>query len=95
MMYYIMHRTQLILDDWQHEALRTRAEREGKSISALVRHYPNLKVLECEVVETDPLLMTCHYRVRAAFHPNDPRLTSIVVKHILSKAGIRLMDSAD
>ena len=37
MMYYIMHRTQLILDDWQHEALRTRAEREGKSISALVR----------------------------------------------------------
>lgn len=37
MMYYTMHRTQLILDDWQHEALRMRAEREGKSISALVR----------------------------------------------------------
>jgi plasmid stability protein len=43
MMYYIMHRTQLILDDWQHEALRARAEREGKTVSALVReilaHY--------------------------------------------------------
>jgi plasmid stability protein len=37
MMYYIMHRTQLILDEWQHEALRARAEREGKTLSAVVR----------------------------------------------------------
>jgi plasmid stability protein len=37
MMYYIMHRTQLILDDWQHEALRARADHEGKTISAIVR----------------------------------------------------------
>ena len=32
-----MHRTQLLLDDWQYEALRSRAEREGRSLSALVR----------------------------------------------------------
>jgi plasmid stability protein len=42
MMYHTMHRTQLILDDWQHEALRVRAEREGKSISALVREILGL-----------------------------------------------------
>lgn len=32
-----MHRTQLLIEDWQYEALRTRAEREGCSLSALVR----------------------------------------------------------
>lgn len=32
-----MHRTQLILEDWQYQALRARAEREGRSISAIVR----------------------------------------------------------
>ncbi len=32
-----MHRTQLNLDDWQYEALRSRAAREGKSLSGLVR----------------------------------------------------------
>ena len=32
-----MHRTQLLLEDWQYEALRGRAEREGRSLSALVR----------------------------------------------------------
>jgi len=37
MMYSIMHRTQLSLEDWQHEALKARAEREGKSVSELVR----------------------------------------------------------
>lgn len=32
-----MHRTQIILEDWQYQALRARAEQEGRSISALVR----------------------------------------------------------
>ncbi len=32
-----MHRTELLLEDWQYEALRGRAEREGRSLSALVR----------------------------------------------------------
>ena len=32
-----MHRTQLLLEDWQYEALRGRAQREGLSLSALVR----------------------------------------------------------
>lgn len=32
-----MHRTQLLLEEWQYEALRGRAEREGRSLSALVR----------------------------------------------------------
>jgi len=37
MMYSIMHRTQLSLEDWQHEALKARAGQEGKSLSELVR----------------------------------------------------------
>jgi plasmid stability protein len=32
-----MHRTQVILEDWQYQALRARAEQEGRSISDLVR----------------------------------------------------------
>lgn len=32
-----MHRTQIILEDWQYQALRARAEQEGRSISDLVR----------------------------------------------------------
>ena len=32
-----MHRTQLLLEEWQYEALRSRAEREGCSLSALIR----------------------------------------------------------
>jgi predicted DNA-binding ribbon-helix-helix protein len=32
-----MHRSQIILEDWQHEALKTLAERKGQSISELVR----------------------------------------------------------
>lgn len=32
-----MHRTQLLLDDWQYEALRREAAAQGTSISALVR----------------------------------------------------------
>jgi plasmid stability protein len=37
MMYALMHRTQLLLDDWQYQALKARAEAEGRSISDLVR----------------------------------------------------------
>ena len=32
-----MHRTQLLLENWQYEALRARAEREGRSLSAVLR----------------------------------------------------------
>lgn len=32
-----MHRTQIILEDWQYQALRARAEHERRSISDLVR----------------------------------------------------------
>ncbi|MBI4445973.1 MAG: ribbon-helix-helix protein, CopG family [Acidobacteria bacterium] len=32
-----MHRTQIILEEWQYQALRARAEQEGRSISDLVR----------------------------------------------------------
>ncbi len=37
MMYYIMHRTQLLLHSWQHEALKAMSERQGRSIAELVR----------------------------------------------------------
>ncbi len=32
-----MHRSQILLEDWQHEALKLLAERKGKSISEVVR----------------------------------------------------------
>jgi hypothetical protein len=32
-----MHRTQIILEEWQYQALRARAEQESRSISDLVR----------------------------------------------------------
>ncbi|MFQ5660354.1 MAG: hypothetical protein ACE5GZ_07995 [Gammaproteobacteria bacterium] len=32
-----MHRTQLLLEEWQYEALRARAARDGRSLSALIR----------------------------------------------------------
>jgi plasmid stability protein len=32
-----MHRTQIILEDWQHQALQARAAQEGRSMSDLVR----------------------------------------------------------
>jgi len=37
MMAYIMHRTQIMLDDWQYEQLKAAAERQGRSLSSLVR----------------------------------------------------------
>lgn len=32
-----MHRTQIILEDWQYQVLRGKAEQEGRSMSAVVR----------------------------------------------------------
>ena len=32
-----MHRTQILLDDWQYERLKSVAEREGRSLSNVVR----------------------------------------------------------
>jgi hypothetical protein len=32
-----MHRTQILLDPWQYEQLKAAAEREGRSISSIVR----------------------------------------------------------
>lgn len=32
-----MHRTQILLEDWQYEALKARAQREGRSLSDLLR----------------------------------------------------------
>jgi plasmid stability protein len=32
-----MHKTQVVLEDWQYEALRSLAEQEHRSISELVR----------------------------------------------------------
>ena len=32
-----MHRTQILLEDWQYQALKAAAERQERSISSLVR----------------------------------------------------------
>ncbi len=32
-----MHRTQILLEQWQYETLRAQAEREGRSMSELIR----------------------------------------------------------
>ena len=32
-----MQRTQIMLDDWQYEALKAQAERQGRSMSELLR----------------------------------------------------------
>lgn len=39
-----MHRAQIILEEWQHEALKSLSEREGKSISAIVRQILSEKL---------------------------------------------------
>ena len=45
-----MHRTQLLLEEWQYEALRGRAEREGRSLSALVREILHASLTMAEPV---------------------------------------------
>ena len=37
MMYYIMHRTQILLDSWQYEQLKAASEIEGRSMASLIR----------------------------------------------------------
>ena len=32
-----MHRTQILLEDWQYQRMKALAEREGRSLSSLVR----------------------------------------------------------
>ena len=32
-----MHRTQILLDSWQYERMKNLAEREGRSLSSLIR----------------------------------------------------------
>ena len=32
-----MHRTQIMIEEWQYQRLRARAEREGRSMSHLIR----------------------------------------------------------
>ncbi len=32
-----MHRTQILLEDWQYQRMKTIAEKEGRSLSSLIR----------------------------------------------------------
>jgi plasmid stability protein len=55
MMYdVIMHRTQLMLEEWQYEALKARAERSGRSISDIVREILDSHLAPSRTKE-DPL----------------------------------------
>lgn len=40
-----MHRTQVLLEDWQYEALKQQAERQQKSLSSLLRETLNNTLL--------------------------------------------------
>jgi hypothetical protein len=56
MMYDVcMHRTQILLDPWQYERLKAAAEREGRSISSLVRDAVS-RFLEVPPAETSTKL---------------------------------------
>jgi len=39
-----MQRTQILLDEWQHAALKARAEREGRSVSDIVREFVSVQL---------------------------------------------------
>lgn len=39
-----MHRTQILLDDWQYAALKARAQCEGRSMSELLRDLLNAEL---------------------------------------------------
>lgn len=41
-----MHRSQILLEDWQYEQLKARAERQGKSISEVVRNLISREMKE-------------------------------------------------
>lgn len=38
-MYVQLHRTQILLEPWQHEALQQMSAEQGKSMSALIREF--------------------------------------------------------
>jgi len=71
MMYDIMHRTQLLIEQWQHQALQARARREGKSLSALLREIlteflqdeGRSRLLEIEGIAEGPGLAIDHDKV--------------------------------
>jgi len=44
-----MQRTQILLDDWQYEALKARAQREGRSMSELLR-----RILDANLRKSGP-----------------------------------------
>ena len=39
-----MHRTQILLEEWQYDALRSQAERTGTSLSEMIREAVSLYV---------------------------------------------------
>ena len=41
---HTMQRTQILLDEWQHAALKARAEREGRSVSDIVREFVSIQL---------------------------------------------------
>ena len=45
-----MHRTQILIEEWQYEALRGRAERERCSRSALIREILNASLNPSEII---------------------------------------------
>ncbi len=51
-----MHRTQLLLEAWQYDALRTRAERAGISLSELVRRVLSEYLAPEDDIAQSPLL---------------------------------------
>ncbi len=50
-----MHRTQILLDEWQYEILKSRSEREGRSLSSLVREILGEKLGMTGSRSIDPL----------------------------------------
>jgi len=50
-----MHRTQLLLDEWQYEVLKACSERERRSISAIVRAILDDQLSAAPVRSRDPL----------------------------------------
>jgi ribbon-helix-helix CopG family protein len=46
MAYTMMHRTQILLDDWQHQALKALAEARGRSLSDLIREIVSAHLRE-------------------------------------------------
>lgn len=51
-----MHRTQLMLEVWQYEALRARAEGAGVSLSEIVRRAVTAYLTPTEPLSESPLL---------------------------------------